>query len=211
MNARLVIPLLMLVGLALLGATCRHEVATPEPIKIEVTIRQEIHHYTHQVNEAVAGNVSIDDVVDDILAEPSADGGGSSLLRGIESLFIGTAYAADDATRARLTAALQGRRGRHATVQGYLRDSSVGENHRALLSFRQTAKTKSDAAYAKAVRDTIAAENADRDVIIAIIAAHKGVAVDVVRDEQFTANVAAAPAGAWIEVKQGGGWVWSKK
>ncbi len=211
MKARFVIPLLMLVGLAVLGVTCRHEVVTPEPIKIEVTIRQEIHHYTHQVNEAVAGNVPVDDVVDSILAEPAAEGGGSSLLRGIESLFIGTAYAADDATRARLTAAINGRRGRHATVQQYLKDGSAGENHRALLSFRETAKTKADANYANAVRSTITAENADRETIIAIIAAHKGVAVEIVREEQFTANVNAAPAGAWVEVKQGGGWVWSQK
>jgi len=211
MKPRVVIPFLVLAGLIILGATCRHEVVTPEPIKIEVTIRQEIHHYTHQVNEAVAGNVPVEDVVDGILAEPAPSGGGSSLLRSIEALFIGTAYAADDATRARLTAAIQGRRGRHATVQQYLTDGSTGENHRALLSFRETAKTKADANYANAVRNTITAENADRETIIAIIAAHKGVAVEVVREEQFKANVAAAPAGAWVEVKQGGGWAWSKK
>jgi len=37
------------------------------------------------------------------------------------------------------------------------------------------------------------------------------VAVSLVREEQFKANVAAAPAGAWIEVKQGNTWVWSQK
>jgi hypothetical protein len=200
----------MLAGLALLGVTCRHEVVTPEPIKIEVTIRQEIHHYTHQVNEAVAGNVPVEDVVNDILSEPPASGG-NSLLQGVEELFIGAAYAADDETRARLTAAIEARRGRHGTVQQYLKDGSVGENHNALLGFRDTDKTRADAGYAKAVRDTIAVENADRETIISIIAAHRGVAVNIVREEQFKANVAAAPGGAWVEVKQGNNWVWSQK
>jgi hypothetical protein len=209
MNARFVIPLLMLVGLALLGATCRHEVVTPEPIKIEVTIRQEIHHYTHQVNDVVAGKGSVDDAVDALFAEDEA-GGGTSLLRHIGSFFIGEAYADGDA-KARFRAALEGRRGRYATVQQYLKDGSAGENHRALLSFRETAKTKADANYANAVRSTIAAENADRETIIAIIAARKNVAAEVVREEQFTANVAAAPGGAWIEIKQGNNWVWSQK
>ena len=209
MKARFAIPWLVLVGLALLGVTCRHEVVTPEPIKIEVTIRQEIHHYTHQVNDVVAGKGSIDEAVDTLFAEEES-GGGSSLLRHIGSFFIGEAYADGDA-KARFRAALEGRRGRYATVQQYLRDGSVGENHRALLSFRQTDKTRANADYANAVRNTIAAENADRETIIAIIAAQKGVAVEVVREEQFTANVAAAPAGAWIETKKGDGWVWSQK
>ncbi len=210
MKTHVLIAVLVLAGLALLGATCRHEVVTPEPIKIEITIRQEIHHYTHQVNEAVAGNVPVADVVDDILAEPPA-AGGSSLLRGVERLFIGVAYAADDATRAKLTAAIEGRRSRNATVKQYLKDGGAGENHKGLLSFRPTAKTKADADYAKAVKDTIAKENADRETIIAIIAAHQGVAVSLVREEQFKANVAAAPKGAWVEVKQSNKWVWSQK
>jgi hypothetical protein len=210
MRLRLALPLLMLAGLLLLGVTCRHEIVTPEPIKIEVTIREEIHHYTHQVNEAVAGNVPVEDVVNDILAEPPASGG-SSLLQGVEELFIGSAYAADDETRARLTAAIEGRRGRHGTVQQYLKDGSVGENHNATLSFRETAKTQADANYAKAVRDTIAVENADRETIISIIAAHRGVAVSIVREEQFKANVNAAPGGAWVEVQQNNKWVWSQK
>ena len=80
-----------------------------------------------------------------------------------------------------------------------------------MLSFRATDKTRSDAAYANAVKQTIAAENADRETFISILAAEKGVAVSLVREEQFKANVAAAPAGAWIEVKQGNTWVWSQK
>ncbi len=210
MKARFVIPLLMLAGLAIAGVTCRHEVVTPEPIKIEVTIRQEIHEYVHQVNDVVAGKASAEEAADALFAEPEA-GGGSSLLRGIERLFIAEAYAADEGAKARYVAALKGRQARYATVQQYLNDGSVGENHRALLSFRANAKTKNDQAYANAVKNTIAAENADRETSIAITAAQKGVAVEVVRGEQFTANVAAAPAGAWIEVKQGGGWVWSQK
>ena len=210
MKARFVIPLLMLAGLAIAGVTCRHEVVTPEPIKIEITIRQEIHEYVHQVNDVVAGKASAEEAADALFAEPEA-GGGSSLLRGIERLFIAEAYAADEGAKARYVAALKGRQARYATVQQYLSDGSAGESHRAVLSFRQTDKTRADADYAKAVRNTIAAENGDRETIIAIIAAQKGVAVDVVREEQFTANVAAAPGGAWIEVRQDGGWVWSKK
>jgi hypothetical protein len=210
MKARFVIPLLMLTGLILLGVTCRHEVVTPEPIKIEVTIRQEIHEYVHQVNDVVAGKASAEEAADALFAE-SPPGNGSSLLRGIERLFISEAYAAEGDAKARYVAALKGRQSRYASVQQYLKDGSVGENHSALLSFRETAKTKADAAYAKAVKATIAAENTDRETIIAIIAAQKGVAASVVREEQFTANVAAAPAGAWVEVKQGGGWVWSQK
>jgi len=208
MRLRHSMPLLMLAGLVLLGATCRHEVVTPEPIKIEITIRQEIHHYTHAANDAVAGKGDIGSVVDDIFSEP---GPGSSILHEIEGLFIGTAYADNGDARARLTAALEGRKARYPTVQKHLKDGSAGENRRGLLSFRATAKTRSDAAYATAVKKTIAAENADRETFISIVAAYKGIAVSVVREEQHKANVAAAPAGAWVEVKQGGKWVWSQK
>jgi len=216
MRLRIAIPVLILVGLTVAGATCRHEVAVTEPIKIEVTIRQEIHTYTHQVNDVVAGNGSVDDLVDSILAgsEPAAgpeSGGGSSLLRGVEGLFVNVAYAADEETRAKLKAAIEGRKARYAAVQQFLKDGSVGENRMGLLSFRQTQKTQTDARYAEAVRRTIAAENADRETFISILAAEKGVAVSVVREEQHVANVAAAPAGAWIEVKKGDTWVWSQK
>ena len=210
MKTHVLIAVLVLAGLALLGATCRHEVVTPEPIKIEVTIRQEIHHYTHQVNDVVAGKGSVDDLVDSILAE-SEPGDGSSLLRGIEQLFVNVAYAADEATRAKLKAAIEGRKARHGAVQQFLRNGSMGEKHNALLSFRETQKTPTYARYAEAVRRTIAAENADRETFISILAAQKGVAVSLVREEQFKANVAAAPKGAWIEVKQGNKWVWSQK
>jgi len=216
MKLRFGIPLLILAGFALAGATCRHEVAVTEPIKIEVTIRQEIHEYVHQVNDVVAGKGSVDDFVDSILAESESEtetetGGGSSLLRRIERLFVNVAYAAGEDTRAKLKAAIEGRKARYAAVQQFLRDGSLGENHMALLSFRETQKTKTDARYAQAVRLTISKENADRETIIAIIAAQKGVAVSIVREEQFKANVTAAPAGAWIEVKQGDKWVWSHK
>lgn len=210
MRMRFAIPFLVLAGLVLGGATCRHEVVTPDPIKIEITIRQEIHHYTHLVNEAVAGNVPVDDVVDEILAEPESEGG-SSLLRGVERLFVNVAYAADEATRAKLKAAIEGRRARLATVQQHLKDGSAGENHLGLLSFRETTKTKADANYAKAVKDMIAKENADRETIIAVIAAHRGWAVSLVREEQFKNNVAKAPSGTWIEVAKDGAWVWSQK
>ncbi len=214
MRLRIAIPVLILAGLAVAGATCRHEVAVTEPIKIEVTIRQEIHTYTHQVNDVVAGKGSVDDLVDSILAESEPATGsdsGGSLLRGVEGLFVNVAYAADEATRAKLKAAIEGRKARYAAVQRFLKDGSVGENRMGLLSFRQTQKTQTDARYAEAVRRTIAAENADRETFMAILAAEKGVAVSVVREEQHTANVAAAPAGAWIEVKKGGKWVWSQK
>jgi hypothetical protein len=212
MKARFVIPLLMLTGLILLGVTCRHEIVTPEPIKIEVTIREEIHTYTHQVNDAVAGKASIDDTVDALFAEePPSDG--SSLLHGLEGLFISTAYAAegDNTAKERFRAALQHRKDRHATIQQYLTEGSAGENHNALLSFRQSNKTKADANYAQQVKNTINQENTDRETIISIIAARKGVAVSIVREEQFVANVNAAPPGAWIEVKQGESWIWSQK
>jgi len=209
MKAHVVIPLLMLAGLALLGATCRHEVVTPEPIKIEVTIRQDIHHYTHQVNEAAAGKISAEEAAEALFAEPAS--GGGSLLHEIERLFINEAYAAGEDAKATFIAALKARQGRYATMQQYLSDGSVGENHQGLLSFRANDKTRSNPAYANAVRQTMAAENADRETIISIIAAQKGVAVSLVREEQFKANVAAAPAGAWIEVKQGNTWVWSQK
>ena len=216
MRMRLALPLIILAGLALLGVTCRHEIVTPEPIKIEVTIREEIHHYTHQVNDAVAGKASIDDTVDALFpAEDSSAGssGGSSLLRGLEGLFISTAYAAegDNETKERFRAALQHRKDRHATIQQYLREGSAGENHNALLSARPSDKTKADANYAQQVRNKINQENADRETIISIIAAQKGVAVSVVREEQFVANVNAAPVGAWIETKQGESWIWSQK
>lgn len=214
MRLRFAIPFLVLAGLAVAGATCRHEVAVTEPIKIEVTIRQEIHTYTHQVNDVVAGKGSVDDLVDSILAESepgSEPGGGSSLLRGVERLFVNVAYAADEAARAKLKAAIEGRKARYAAVQQFLRDGSMGENRMGLLNFRQTQKTQTDARYAEAVRRTIAAENADRETFMSILAAEKGVAVSVVREEQHKANVAAAPAGAWIEVKKGDKWVWSQK
>ncbi len=210
MKVRLTIPFLMLAGFALLGATCRHEVVTPEPIKIEVTIRQEIHHYTHEANAVVSGKTDTDDYLDKLLEESASDGG-SSLLRSIEGLFINVAYAANQDARAKLKAALEGRKARHATVQKYLKDKSVGENHKGLLRFRATAKTQSDAKYAKAVKATVAAENADRESFIATLAAVKGVAVSLVREEQFKANVTAAPAGAWVEVRKDNKWVWSQK
>jgi len=221
MKARFVIPLLMLTGLILLGVTCRHEIVTPEPIKIEVTIREEIHTYTHQVNDAVAGKGSIDDTVNELFKDTGSDSGtpsgdssgGSSLLQGIEGLFISTAYAAegDNEAKERLRTALQNRKDRYATIQQYLKEGSAGEKHNALLTARQSDKTKADAGYAQQVQNTINKENADRETIISIIAARKGVAVSIVREEQFVANVAAAPPGAWIEVKQGESWIWSQK
>jgi hypothetical protein len=134
-------------------------------------------------------------------------------LRGIEELFVPAAYAAEseEETKARLRTALQNRKNRYAAIQQYLREGSAGENHNALLSFRESDKTKADPNYAQKVKNAINQENADRETIISIIAARKGVAVSVVREEQFKANVAAAPAGAWTEVKQGGNWVWSQK
>lgn len=210
MRLRFAIPFLVLAGLAVAGATCRHEVAVTEPIRIEVTIRQEIHTYTHRENEVVAGKGSVDDLVNELFPEEES-GDSSSLMRGIERLFVNVAYAADESAKEKYRAAVEGRKARYGKVRQYLKDGSVGENHLALLSFRQTQKTQTDARYAEAVRRTIAAENADLETIIAIWAAKKGVAVSVVREERFKANVAAAPAGAWIEVKKGNKWVWSKK
>jgi hypothetical protein len=52
MKTGLLLLILVLAGTALVGTGCVLEIVTPEPIKMEVTIRQETHEYIHQVKDS---------------------------------------------------------------------------------------------------------------------------------------------------------------
>jgi uncharacterized protein YdbL (DUF1318 family) len=214
--------LLMAVGLIL--GSCRPQadinIHPPDkPIQIEVKV--EIHIYQHAVQniDYITGAAPGEQPKPQGPAEekpkeetppPAEEKGTGAGNVFLQLIGIGTAYAETVPDQEQMRAILNSMRARFPTLKRYKTDKSVGENRNGLVQERPSPKT-SDANYARALRATIAAENADRQRLYQVQARI---------DRGTPASVAAAYAkgwrekaspGEWIEVPVGGQWVWKQK
>lgn len=204
-------------------ASCRPQVdinLPKEPIKIEVKV--ELHIYQHAVQDLdyITGAESSAETKPEPAppkeeekpappAEQPKESRASDIL--LRLLGVGVAYAETTPDQQRLQQVLDSMRRRYPTLAKYKADGSIGENRNGLVQERPSAKM-SDANYAKAVRATIAAENADRKLLYEIRARIDGTSAQA----QAIAYAKAwrekyARPGEWIEVPVEGKWVWKQK
>ncbi len=185
----------------------------PIEMNINVTAKLEIIIRAENIEDMVSGKIPIEipkeeeKPIEEI--EKKDTGGSQSFL---ESLFIDEAYAEAGSSTEKLRAAIVSRKNRYPEIQRLKSEGCVGENRSGLLSFRPTAKTKSDRDYAKKARVLINAENTDRETIYKIQAERQNVSVDAIRILSAEVHRKRAAKGEWIEVQdEKGKWVWVLK
>jgi uncharacterized protein YdbL (DUF1318 family) len=193
--------LVLLVGL--LGATCRHEVYSPpdKPLKIEAKlemyIRHDIHVITGQAPPEKTGGETLPEVKPGETPPPpegKESGAGNVLLHVIG---VGAAYAEAASDEEELKRVHASMNKRYPTLTGYKADKSIGENRSGYVAERPSPRI-SDPKYAAKVRETIAAENADRRVLYQVRARMVGTSPE---------KVAVAYAKTWRDLAKPGEWI----
>jgi uncharacterized protein YdbL (DUF1318 family) len=163
-----------LVMLALLLGGCGGfpvHVSTPNPLKVDVTMRVDIFQHARQTTDDTAEKP----------AEPEA--------------------AAKDTIESR-------RRDRMPEIQRFKNSRLVGENHYGLLTIRDAPAGP----YGQRVKETVDAENADRDALMKTLAAQHHVARSRIEADQAELWRERAFPGEWIEQQQADGtWQWVQK
>lgn len=133
-------------------------VATPEPIKVDVAM--DVHVYQHgQPDQKVV--------------EKQAD----------------------------YRATMDQRRDRMAEIQELKNNRIVGENHQGQLEIRNEPAGE----YGDYVKETVAAENRDREFLMQYEADEKNVSLDTIEAEQWRHWQRKSFPGEWIEVETDGG------
>ncbi len=196
--------------------------AKVEPIKVDINAKVELHIYQHALTDLA----HITGTAPPATTEPKAptqpeppkesvppaenkeSGAGNVLLR---FLGVGVAHAEAASDQEQLRRVLDSMKRRYATLGGYKADGSVGENHNGYVQERASPKM-SDGNYARAVRKTIAEENADRTLLYQVRARIDG----TTPASQAAAYAKAwreryARPGEWIEVLVDRNWVWKQK
>jgi uncharacterized protein YdbL (DUF1318 family) len=214
--------LLMAVGLIL--GSCRPQadinINPPDkPIRIELKV--EVHIYQHAVKDIdeIMGGAPAEQPKSETPTEkkpeketppPAEEKGSGAGNVFLQLIGIGTAYAETVPEQQQLRAVLDSMRARFATLKKYKSDKSIGESRSGYVAERPSAKM-SDANYARAVRATITAENADRRRLYQLRARMDGVTLEQEAQIYAKAWREKASPGEWIEVPVGGNWVWKQK
>lgn len=211
--------------ITLVFASCkpRVDVYTHAPEK-PIVVKVEIHIYQHAVQDLdyIMGGSPADESEPpqppEGETEKESPPSSASRESAVGSIFlrilgIGVAHAETVPDPELLRRVLGSMRKRYPTLSKYKADKSVGENHLGYVQERPSPKM-SDAKYAKAVRATVAAENADRQLLYRVRARMDRTT------PQKQAEIYAkawrekyAKPGEWIEVfdKKGKKWVWKLK
>lgn len=184
--------LLLVALVAIFGCVkTKVEVATPKPVKIDINMRVDI--YQHVVKD-------VDDIEDQIY-------GGQE--RQLNYLFaLPSVYAAEYPEE--VTLAIQRRRARAETIEGYFQSGYIGEDREALLQLIE-GNVPSD--IRAEVADVIAQENSDRETIYEATAVKNGVPVSETRKVFFQNHYNRAPSGYLFEIydESRGEYLWKKK
>ena len=206
-------------GLMLASCKPRVDVYTHAPDK-PIVVKLEIHIYQHAVQDVdyITGGPPAEKTEEGTAPEPKPEtpaplnsggarnGVGDVLL---QLVGIGSAYA-ESSTDQQLRQVLDSMRKRYPALARYKADKSVGENRRGYVEERPSPKM-SDAKYAKAVRATIGAENADRRRLYQIRAQMGGTSPEKIAIAYAKVWRDKARPGEWIEVVVDKKWVWKQK
>ncbi len=210
--------------LPLVLASCRPrvDVYTHAPEK-PIVVKVEIHIYQHAVQDLdyiMGGSAEETEPPPPPEGEtekesPPSSANTESVVGNIflRLLGVGVAQAETVPDREQLRRVLGSMRRRYPTLSKYRADKSVGENHLGYVQERPSSKM-SDAKYAKALRATIAAENADRQLLYRVRAR-----MDRTAPQKQAAIYAKAwrekyaKPGEWIQVfdRKAKTWVWKPK
>ena len=207
---------------ALMFGSCRPrvDVYTHAPDK-PIVVKLEVHIYQHAVEDIgyitgdmpaegmESGETSESEPGEETAPDPEATESrlGDVLL---QFLGVGVAYAEAGPAQQQLGAVLDSMRKRYPTLARYKADQSVGENRRGFVEERPSPKM-SDAKYAKAVRATIGAENADRGLLYQIRAKMDGTSPDKIALAYAKVWRDRARPGEWVEMVVDKKWVWKQK
>lgn len=100
------------------------------------------------------------------------------------------------------------RRARMGDVQSFKNSRLVGEDHRGLLVVRD----KPEGSYGRYVEKAVAAENADRIVVMRQLASERSMSLDDIQKQQGELWRNRSFSGEWIEMSDGSGaWIWAQK
>ena len=148
-------------------------VSTPEPLKVDITMRVDIFQHARRT-------------ADDTGEKPAEPEPQTSTEGAIESR----------------------RRDRMAEIQRFKNSRLVGENHYGLLTILETP----GGPYGQRLKETVDAENADREALMKALAAEHHVAQSRIEADQGALWRARAFPGEWIEQQQSDGtWKWVQK
>ena len=192
-----------------------------EPIEIKIEAKVELHIYQHAVRDVnyITGaqppktgepQPPAEKKIEEESALPPQQRESKAGDVLLQLLGIGTAHAETASDEQQLRQTLDSMRRRHPALKKYKADKSVGENHRGYVQERPSEKM-SNADYAKAVRATIAAENADRRLLYQVRGRMDGVSAEKEAVVYAKAWRDSAGAGEWIEVLVDKKWVWKQK
>lgn len=158
---------------------------TDEPLKVDVKVRLDVYQH-----EGKAGGD----------ASASSDGDPS-----------GEAAAVSDDAKVSVDVVAKRKRDRMEEIQRLKDNRLVGENHRGLLTIRTLPLDD----YGDYVKQTVEAENYDRNYMMRVEAKERNALLHAVQDTTWKENIARSYEGEWVEVagaKDGSfGWEQMKK
>ncbi|MFC1703824.1 DUF1318 domain-containing protein [Candidatus Omnitrophota bacterium] len=179
-----------MIFLTLLALGCaKVSVETTKPIQVDINMRVDIYQHVEK---------DVESINDQIYGDPAKQ---------INFLFgARNAYAQDSGA---LDEAIQNRKTRVATIEGYFAKGYIGENKDALLETRGSVPAEENAD----VQSAISAENNDRNVIYSATAQKNNTDIAGVRKVFLDKDYQRAPSGYWFQVydQSAGNYAWKQK
>lgn len=183
--------IIMLMCIVSLGGCAKLQLETQEPVRVDINMRVDV--YQHVVKD-------VESIEDEIF--------GNSSQQFNSVFFLQDVYAADYADD--VTLAIERRKSRISSLEGYLEKGYIGENRYADL---QMLEGRVPQELRGQLQKLLAEENKDRATIYEAVAQERGVQLSEVRKVFFKDHYDRAPAGYWFEVfEQGQGrFTWEQK
>ncbi len=201
-NTLFVAALLVLAVVFALSCTIKQE--KPFAVVVDVNVRIDVYQHASDVLDYIHGESE---------TLPEIKPKSSSLLDGALDILFGvrTASAAENPDLQKYRELIESMKKRAGKVLQYKNDQSVGENHKGLLSVRESNKMKSDPKYAEAGKKLVNDENRDRKQFYELSAKMHNKSYDEIAKTFAKARRDKSKPGHWIEVKKGDRWLWQKK
>jgi len=194
----------------LLALSCEQVITQDKPLEVKVDVNVRIDVYQHAVDvvDYISGeSETLPDIEADTKSKPTG-----MLEKAIDLAFsVKTVYAAETSNNPYFKEIVQSMKKRYSEIQNYKQDGSMGENHKGLLSMRDSEKMKTDAAYAAKVEKLLKEENQDREQLYRLDAKLKNTPYEKIVKLYATLWADKAQKGQWIEVEKDGQWVWQEK
>ena len=175
---------------------------------VDVNVRIDVYQHASDVLDYISGE---SEEVPEIEGEDQPES--SSTLEKALDMVLGvkTAHAAENTDAKSYRALLESMKKRAGKITKYKNDQSVGENHKGLLSVRESSKMKSDSKYAEAVKKLVNDENRDRKEFYKLDAKMNNKSYDQIATTFAKARRNKAKPGHWIQIQKNGKWRWKKK